>query len=354
MNIIRFILLKPFSIVYGVIVSLRNFLFDHGLKKSVVFHLPVICVGNITVGGTGKTPHVEYISSLLSESMSTAVLSRGYRRRSKGFRLVSMDDTADAAGDEPLQIARRLPDVRVAVDADRVEGIRKLTSMNDSPGVIVLDDAFQHRYVKAGLNILLTDYNRLMTHDHLLPYGRLRETVNGAKRAHVIIVTKTPPDISSTERERLTEEISPAPYQKIFFSTLEYGEFTPLFEGGKKSGVRSVTPSTNILLITGIANPAPLLSYLGSLNCQITHMAFSDHHQFSAKDINNIHKRWESIISDDKMIITTEKDSVRLKDFHNFTPPLRNEFYYIPIRIRFIEDGNEFNKIITDYAGKHS
>lgn len=354
MWLIRYLLLRPLSLIYGVITSLRNLLFDYGLKKSVSFPFPVICVGNITVGGTGKTPHVEYIAGLLSKIMSTAVVSRGYMRSGKGFRIVNQTDNADITGDEPLQIARRLPEVRVAVDADRVNGIRKVSAMMPPSEAIVLDDAFQHRYVRAGLNILLTDYGRLMTRDYLMPYGRLRESRHGAKRADIIIVTKVPEELNAEQRDIISKEISPLPHQSLFFTSLEYGELTPAFNTGERVSTRRITPETGILLVTGIANPDPLLSYLRGKSNNIRHIAFRDHHRFTDLDISNISKAWHSLEQKDKMIVTTEKDSVRLKDFSNFALPLKNELFYIPIRVRFIDDGDKFIKIITDYARKNT
>lgn len=354
MWIIRYLILRPFSLIYGAITSLRNFMFDHDLLKSGSFPFPVICVGNITVGGTGKTPHVEYIASLLARSVKTAVVSRGYMRKGKGFRIVSISDSADITGDEPLQITRRLPGVTVVVDADRANGIRKVTSINPPAKVVVLDDGFQHRSVRAGLNILLTDYGRLMTRDYLMPYGRLRENITGATRAEVIIVTKTPAEISSEEKEKIRKEISPLPHQGLFFTSLEYGDLQPVFENSSTVLPGKITGETVILLVTGIANPLPLVNYLKGMSSNIRHISYRDHHKFSEQDIKNILSVWDSIEHQDKIIITTEKDSVRLKDFSNFANPLKKGFFYIPVRIKFIDNEESFIKIVTDYAGKNS
>jgi len=329
-------------------------MFDHGLMKSCSFSFPVICVGNITVGGTGKTPHVEYIASLLARSVKTAVVSRGYMRKGKGFRIVSISDNADITGDEPLQIARRLPQVTVAVDADRANGIREVTSITPPAKVVVLDDGFQHRAVRAGLNILLTDYGRLMTRDYLMPYGRLRENITGSKRADIIIVTKTPAGISTEEKEKIRKELSPLPQQELFFTSLEYGDLQPVFENNSTDLPGKITEETVILLVTGIANPLPLVEYLMGMSSNIRHISFRDHHKFNEQDIKNILSVWESIEQQDKIIITTEKDSVRLKDFSNFANPLKKGFFYIPVRIKFIDNEESFIKIVTDYAGKNS
>lgn len=354
MHLLRYLIFRPLSLIYGAVVFIRNFMFDHRFLKSQKFPIPVICVGNITVGGTGKTPHVEYIASLLSDAMSTAVVSRGYMRSGKGFRIVSPDDKADITGDEPLQIAQRLQNVTVAVDADRADGIRRVMAMVPPVKAVVLDDGYQHRSVRAGLNILLTDYGRLMTRDYLMPYGRLRENIRGTSRADVIIITKTPADISPREKETISKEIAPLPHQHLFFTTLEYGKITPVFKSEVAESDNIITPETGILLITGIANPEPLMNYLNKMSVNIKHMSFRDHHKFSESDIRSICKEWEALEQKDKMIITTEKDSVRLKDFPNFTPPFKNELFYIPVRIKFIDNEGCFIKIITDYAGKNS
>jgi tetraacyldisaccharide 4'-kinase len=353
MKFLKELLLRPFSLLYGAITSLRNILYDHGLIKSYEFPFPVICVGNITVGGTGKTPHVEYIARLLSGSLPVAVLSRGYKRKSKGFRFVNPADDASVTGDEPLQIATQLQGVKVAVDSDRVNGIKKIMESAAGKGAIILDDGFQHRSVRAGLNIILTDYGRLMTRDHLMPYGYLRENIKGVSRANVIIVTKTPAAISSEEREKLREEISPLSEQNLFFTTLEYGELRPLFPDSVShdNPTPSLTSDTGVVLVTGIANPAPLISYLSGIVDGVRPVSFPDHHYFSDLDINKITEAFGSMHGKEKMIITTEKDAVRLKDFTNIASPLRNNFFILPVRIKFIENEEKFIKIITDYAG---
>lgn len=354
MWLIKHLLLRPLSFCYGVIISLRNYLFDHELLKSKSFPFPVICVGNITVGGTGKTPHVEYIAGLLSKSVKTAVISRGYMRSGKGFRVVNPSDNVTLTGDEPLQIASGLPEVIVAVDADRVEGIKKVLEINPEIHSIILDDGFQHRSVKAGLNILLTDYGRLMNRDHLLPWGRLREHLRGAARADVIIVTKNPADITPAKIEELKKEVSPLPEQTFFLTTFDYGDLKPVFSIEKVEILpkRNLSARTGVLLVTGIANPAPLISYLASVTEIIKHISFSDHHKFSTTDIDNIIEVYESIEHEDKLILTTEKDAVRLKEFTNIAVPFKNDFYFVPIKVRFIEDEDKFIKIVTDYAGK--
>lgn len=353
MRLLRLLLLGPLSVLYGIATWVRNLLYDKNILASKEFPVPVICVGNITVGGTGKTPHVEYVAGLLSRYSRVAVLSRGYKRKTSGFRIVSPDDTAALSGDEPLQIATKLRNVMVAVDTDRVRGINRLTEINEDNITVVLDDGFQHRSVRAGLNIILTDYSRLMTRDHLLPYGRLRESLKGISRANTIIVTKSPYDLGEEEMKCITAEISPLPEQDIFFTALEYGDLMPLFSERDihSPGTKIVSEATTIVLVTGIASPAPLINYLSAFSGKIVPLTFPDHHFFRQTDINKISETFYSLKTEEKMIITTEKDAVRLKDFTNIASPLRNKFYYLPVRIKFIRDEEKFIKIITDYAG---
>ncbi len=344
-------LLRPLSAVYGLAVSLRNMLYDLGILRSHTFPFPVICVGNITVGGTGKTPHVEYIAELLSQYGQVAVLSRGYLRKSRGFRLVQPGDTVSVAGDEPLQMALRLPGVMVAVDRDRVHGIEELQRLIPGLKAIILDDGFQHRAVHAGLNILLTDYNRLMTRDRLLPYGRLRESLRGIRRADIIVVTKTPPEISPDEAGAIAAEINPLPHQQLFFSTLEYGELRPVFTGGKE---RRITGDTGVVLVTGIADPTPLAERISAVAGSVTHIQFSDHHNFTRGDISRITSALHALQQPDKIVVTTEKDSVRLKEFTIIADPVREHLYYLPVKVRIIEEEEKFIKTVTGYAGENN
>lgn len=346
----RDILLWPAAMIYGSVVALRNMLYDHGLLRSHKFPLPVICVGNITAGGTGKTPHVTYLAGRLSELKQVAVLSRGYRRKSKGFRPVTPDSTVSLCGDEPLQMARSLSRAWVFVDRDRVNGIREIMNTLPTAETVILDDGFQHRAVQAGVNILLTSYNRLMTRDRLLPLGMLRENLHGMKRADIIIVTKTPKGITEEETDLIRREISPGPRQSLFFTSLAYRKPVPLFS----SAEREITAGTAILLVTGIAEPAPLLGYLRGLAGSVTHLSFPDHHSFTESDIKGITIAFDLISAGEKLIITTEKDGVRLKEIINIADRVRESMYYMPVGIEFIKDEETFIKKITGYAGKHS
>lgn len=350
MTLLRDMLLWPVAMIYGSVVALRNMLYDHGLLKSHSFPLPVICVGNITAGGTGKTPHVIYIAEKLSEMTEVAVLSRGYLRESRGFRPVTPDSTVSLAGDEPLLMARSLNRARVFVDRDRANGIREITCSTPSAKAVILDDGFQHRAVKAGLNILLTSYNRLMTRDRLLPLGMLRETLHGMKRADIIIVTKTPQEITAEETDRIRREISPGNLQSLFFTCLAYANPVPLFN----SVQRTITPDTAILLVTGIAEPRPLLSYLTGLSAGVTHLSFPDHHRFTESDLRTITGAFDLITAKERLIITTEKDGVRLKEMTNIADHVRESMYCLPVSVEFINDEEIFKKKITGYAGKYS
>lgn len=336
------------SLIYGSVVALRNRLFDLGIIKSRTFSIPVICVGNITVGGTGKTPHVIYLTEKLSHTMKVSVLSRGYLRKSSGFRIVSAEDNVDTAGDEPLLMARRMPGANVFVDRDRVHGITEILRTSPDTKAIILDDGFQHRAVKAGLNILLTSFDRLMTHDHVMPMGRLRESIRGMKRADVIIVTKVPSGTSGGEMNRVRNEMRITGEQSVFFTGLAYKKPVPLLGGDK----REINSTTAVLLITGIADPAPLVRFLSGISESVTHIAFPDHHRFKGKDIAAITSAFDALSKDDKIIITTEKDGVRIKEITNIAGRVRKSLYYLPVGVEFIENEDEFLKILYGYAGK--
>ncbi len=337
------------SVIYGAVTALRNRLYDLGILKSRTFPLPVICVGNITVGGTGKTPHVIYITQLLSDMMQVSVLSRGYLRKSRGFRPVRADDRVDTAGDEPLLMARRMSDARIFVDRDRVHGINEIMRTTPAAGAIILDDGFQHRSVKAGMNILLTSYGRPMTHDHLLPLGRLRENLSGLKRADVIIVTKVPPWTTPEELNRIKASLSISGRRCIFFTGLIYGKPVPLFA---RSG-RTITRKTDVVLVTGIADPAPMVKYLSGVAAGVKHISFPDHHRFREKDIDAICKAFDAIDNEDKIVVTTEKDGVRLKEITNIADNVRDALYYLPVSVEFIENEDEFIRKVYGYTGKN-
>ncbi|MFW6289582.1 MAG: tetraacyldisaccharide 4'-kinase, partial [Mariniphaga sp.] len=280
----RKILLYPVSMLYGLIVNFRNMLYDLNLFKSKEFDVTVISIGNITVGGTGKTPHVEYLVDLLKEKFQVATLSRGYRRKTKGYYLVNTDSTVREVGDEPLQIKRKFPDVTVSVCENRVEGVEKLLAIEDqkSPDVILLDDAFQHRRISPVINILLIDYNRPLKNDSLLPAGSLRESASQLRRANVIIFSKCPPaEVTPIMRRVMQNEVGLRPYQSMFFTTYEYGKLKPVF-GGKELGSDFYEKhSYAILIVTGIAYPRLIPEYLKQFTSETEMVSFPDHHNFS-------------------------------------------------------------------------
>jgi tetraacyldisaccharide 4'-kinase len=344
------LLLLPFSLLYGCIMQVRNFFYDLHLLHSESFDVPVISVGNLSFGGTGKTPHVEYLIRLLSSGFVTATLSRGYGREGKGFILASPRSNVRYIGDEPLQYVRKFRNIKVAVDENRVRGIRKLTGKFPDLGVILMDDGFQHRSVKPGISILLTDYHHLYTEDHVFPSGWLREFRSGAKRADIIIVTKTSKVLSPITRRRIQDEIRPRPSQHLFFSYITYGSTMPFSE---EVPVVPQKP-TNILLFTGIADDYPLQEEIRRRCSFLTVMKFPDHHRYTMKDMENIHARFEDLPTKKKIIITTEKDMMRLKnpEMSNF---LRNlPLFYLPIEINLHEkDKQTFDKLILDYVGQN-
>jgi tetraacyldisaccharide 4'-kinase len=346
--------LLPIAALYGWGVRLRNKLFDKGILSSESFQLPVICIGNLAVGGTGKTPHTEYLIRLLTDAhQQIAVLSRGYRRKSKGYLLASASTTVEEIGDEPYQMKEKFPHIRVAVDERRPHGIRQLLTLTQpAVEVILLDDAFQHRYVRAGLNILLTDYHRLYADDRLLPLGRLRESDKGAARADIIIVTKCPLDLTETEEARIARKLQPAERQQLFFSGLQYGKLTPLF-GGVERPLSSLTEADHVLLVTGIATPQPLYEELLTYTPHIETRTFPDHHAFSAKELDDIRQTFEQKQS--TLLITTEKDATRLQTHPDFHESLKPYLYKLPIEVVFLQSQQEqFNKTILQYVRENT
>ena len=327
MIILRY-LLFPFSILYGLITSVRNFLFDKGILKSYSFDIPIIAVGNLSVGGTGKTPQIEYLIRLLSDHYKTAILSRGYKRKSKGFILADKNATADILGDEPFQMYQKFPDTIVAVDADRRNGITKILALPIKPDVILLDDAFQHRKVKADFYILLSAYNDLYFNDYVLPTGNLRESRNGAKRADVIVITKCPKDLSVEKQESIIKKIGLK--VPVYFSFIDYDEF--VYNENEKINVNQIK-QLDKLLLAGIAKPTPFFDYIQNRNDD--KLIYPDHHNFTKNDISQIKTK-----SADKIIVTTEKDYVRLKDEN------LNNLYYLPIKTSLISNKESFDDFV--------
>ena len=345
----------PLSWLYGLGVRLRNQLFEIGLLKSRSFDIPVISVGNITVGGSGKTPHVEYLIRLLKDRAKVAVLSRGYKRKSRGYVLAGEKTTMSDIGDEPFQMKTKFPDIYVAVDKNRCHGIDTLTGSKETKDtdVILLDDAFQHRYVKPGINILLVDYHRLIIYDKLLPAGRLREPQNGKSRADIVIITKCPKDLKPMEYRVIIKAMNLYPYQQLYFTTLEYDNLRPMFCGEERP-LKSISKKENILLLTGIASPKQMIYDLKECSPNITPMTFPDHHQFTKKDIERINDAFAAMQSP-KIIITTEKDNARLLGMEGLSDEVRHNIYILPVKIKFMPgQEKEFNNKIIGYVQKNS
>jgi len=337
-------LLYPFSVLYEGVTKVRNKLYDRGHLKSNEFEIPIIVVGNLRVGGTGKTPQVAYLVKLLKSKYKIAVLSRGYKRESSGFVLASRKSIVKEIGDEPYQLSRKNPDILVAVDADRTNGINRLLSMSDPPEIIVLDDAFQHRKIKAGFNILLTPYNDLYTDDSHLPSGNLREDIAGAERAQVLVVTKCPKDLSPEQEYETAVKLNPTLEQTIFFSSISYATYV---QNESEQISLEKLKKYDIVLVTGIANPTPLVVFLKSKGFLFEHLSFPDHHSFSKPDIQKIDTKFQKIKTKKKLILTTEKDYVRIFE------SLEN-LYYLAIETTFINHQKDFDKLILDYVEKNT
>ena len=347
--------LVPLSWFYGLGVKLRNTLFETGILKSRSFKIPIIAVGNITVGGTGKTPHVEYLTELLRQKFRVAVLSRGYKRKSKGFIMADNHSTVNDIGDEPFQIKQKFPDVTVAVDKNRCHGIDQLTSKNEKLDVILLDDAFQHRYVKPGINILLVDYHRLIIYDKLLPAGRLREPLSGKNRADIVIITKCPKDLKPMDYRVITKAMDLFPYQHLYFSTIGYKPLRYAFrKGAANLNYQTDLKDKNVLLLTGIASPKQLIHDLTPVTNSIHPLTFNDHHQFTSKDVERINEAFAAMPSP-KILVTTEKDTTRLTIVEGLSDEVRNNTYVLPVEIQFMLDQQHmFNENIINYVLKNS
>ena len=332
MKFIRIILFPIVPIYFGV-TWLRNWLYDKGMMVSKSYDVPVICIGNLSTGGTGKTPTIEYLIRLLKDKKSVATLSRGYKRITDGFVLADEDATADTIGDEPFQFFRKFKGVKVAVDADRQNGIEQLLSTEHPPEVILLDDAYQHRKVKAGLNILLTAHYNLYAKDIVLPTGNLREPRSGANRADIVIVTKCPVDLSDTDKQNIASKLKLKTGQELFFSHIGYSK-----DFVSKQGKLALHTLPNFTLVTGIANAKPLVDFLKSKHLKFNHIEYPDHYSFKPSDVEMLSKKG--------LIITTEKDYVRLSHHEILEPNL----YYLPIEV-LVDRPEAFNSIIETFVG---
>lgn len=327
-------LLFPFALLYGLITWIRNFFYNSGILKFRAYTLPVICVGNLNAGGTGKSPMIEYLLKLLLPKFTVASLSRGYKRSTKGYHLLSGKETAGEVGDEPLQFKRKFNRAIVAVDADRQNGIFQLKKQN--PEVILLDDAFQHRKVEAGLNILLTAYGDLYVDDFMLPTGNLREPTGGAERAKIVIVTKCPPNMTKPEMEHIRHKLKLRNYQKLFFSFIDYVDSVISQENSIEL---EQLKDRQLTLVTGIANPKPLTSFLEKKGLRFKHLKYKDHHNFSASEIVHLQR--------EEFILTTEKDYVRLVEHFK-----SEQLYYLPVQSAFLENESAFQQEILKFVHK--
>ncbi len=338
--------LKPLAMLYGSVTDIRNMMFDKGLVASYRAGIPTICIGNITAGGTGKTPHTEYLANLLKEKCRTAILSRGYGRKSRGYIMADENATPSLIGDEPYQMSRKFPDVSVAVCEKRAEGLRQLQSAALPPEVVILDDAYQHRAVTPSLSILLINFNRGIHDDMLLPAGLLRENARGKGRADIIIVTKCPQDISEALMRELRARIAPTGRQKVFFSTLRYGELRPLRYDRETARRLTVSSATTIIAVTGIASPKPMLDYLEQKAGAVIPMIFPDHHDYTSGDLKRIKNAASR--TDGTIVVTTEKDAVKLSAMH-IGQDLLEKIYVLPIGVAFIDGKEQFDNIIINH-----
>ena len=330
--------------MYGAIIWLRNKLYDKNILKSSAFNFPIICVGNLATGGTGKTPMTEYLIRLLKNDFKTATLSRGYKRKTIGFAIADEDTTALEIGDEPMQFHQKFADVTIAVGEERIVAIPQLLHQKPETQVIILDDAFQHRQVKAGLNIILTDYANLYTRDFILPAGDLRDVRSSSKRADVIIVTKCKADLSASEKNAIITEINPASNQTVYFTTIVYSKPYHLFTKHEID----IKHDCGILLVCGIANPRPLKEHLTKHADTYEMLRYADHHIFHSNDLREIKQQFEKINSDKKIVLTTEKDAVRLEKFEKELSDF--PIYVVPIQHEFLfNEAESFNAAVTNF-----
>lgn len=340
------VLLYPLALVYGAVVWLRNRLYDSGFYSSIEFSVPVISVGNLSVGGTGKTPHIEYLIRLLQYQFRVATMSRGYKRRTQGFLLADAETNALRIGDEPMQYHMKFPELTVSVAEERMTGIPKLLQQRPGVEVILLDDAFQHRSVKPGVNILITDYAKPFYKDRILPAGTLRENRQAYKRADVIIVSKCPENMPKAVAAEMIERIKPLPHQKVFFTKIFYETAYNLFTGEKIS-----LAGKHVLLVCGIAKPAPLIAHLEKDAAKVHELTYQDHHYFLKKDLEEIKETYRNWNVAGKIVVTTEKDAARLHLHANRLKEWGVTIAVVPIQVSFLfNGGSEFDKLILGYA----
>ncbi len=349
------IFLYPISLLYAFVANFRNFLFDIDIIKSTEFEIPIISVGNITVGGTGKTPHVEYLINLLKPEYRVAVLSRGYMRKTKGFVLADEKSDSNIIGDELMQIKLKYPDIIIAAAEKRVEGIKRLQELVEKPDLIILDDAYQHRYVKPGLSILLIDYTKPFFNDFYLPFGRLRESPGQRTRANIIIVTKAPPKLKPIDMRIMAKKVNLFPYQSLYFSSIEYKKLNRVYASEQEIlDIENLKlENYSILLVTGIANSETIEEYISNYSSDIYHLKFKDHFDFTQLEIEKIQDEFLKIQNSKKIIITTEKDSAKLRNFEITNVNMRERMYFLPIQINILNnEQDDVEKQILNYVKK--
>ena len=340
------ILLLPILFLYSIVLTIRHKLYDWHILKSLRFEYPTIGVGNLKLGGTGKTPTVEYLINILRPHYRVATLSRGYGRKTTGFKRADATCTYEDVGDEPLQYFQKFPDIQVVVDEDRLDGMRNLIQGKDTPDVYLLDDAFQHRRIKVGLNLLLTEYQHLYCDDFLFPAGTLRDIKSAAKRADIIVVSKSPKDLKEDVKQQIINKLKPKAHQKVFFSILDYAPLQPLNEAAKQI---STDNADSVLAFCGIANPKPFVEELKKNYKTVDFLHFADHHAYSENDVKTILKRFENLAGGKKIIVTTEKDAARLTNSPYLCQFETVPLYALPIVVRFHEE-EKFNKEILNYV----
>ncbi len=342
------VLLAPFALLYGLIIFLRNKLYDWQVFNTVEFDLPVIAIGNLTVGGTGKTPHIEYLIELLQEHYYVATLSRGYGRKTRGFVPVTPRHTATQVGDEPLQLKLRFPGSQVVVCENRELAVPQLLMDDPRTDVLLLDDAFQHRAIVPGISVLLTDFSHLYTRDYILPLGRLREPRSAAQRAGVIIVTKCPSDLTDQQRQSVMDELAPMPHQTVFFSFMRY--FSP-YETFQPQNRIHLHKNLDVLLLVGIANPDELADFLRKIVRSVTLRKYADHHRYDRYDLETIRDTYDHLEGANKIILTTEKDAMRLHQHRQWITENNMPLYSLPVKTEFFpQDQDKFHQLVFDYV----
>ncbi len=347
---IKKILLYPFAIIYGVITSFRNSLYNWKILKSKSFEVHTICVGNLAVGGTGKTPHVEYLIDLLKSEFKIATLSRGYKRKTYGFIIASEESIASEIGDEPLQYKSKNPELTVSVDTNRVNGVKRLLELENPPKIILLDDAFQHRALNCEFNIIISEYSNLYINDALMPAGYLRESKIGIHRADIVIISKTPEKTTAIDIRNLSKDLKLQAHQRLFFSWLKYCELEGFQNSLDTIDTLNDLFRYRIILFTGIGNPEPIRTYLKEYASDVKHIAFPDHHTFTIEDISAIRTKFDEYEGGNKIIVTTEKDAMRLKGTDLEDTVNNLPLYVLPVKVDFKDKTQEFNETILNYA----